>query len=151
MKNKLFFGASVLLCVLLAAWAYRTYAVRNLSYTFYLETAPADPRALLSGDYMALSYAFERAAERKDAVLCAVQKSGADASVTGAVLELNVAGEECITVPYKKRRYRVPHQFYFQEGTGHKYTNARYAVVRRVGKNALSIIGLADENLHLIK
>lgn len=151
MRNKLFFIVSALLCVGLAGWAYHTYAAQKLAYTFYLETAPADPRALLSGDYMQLGYAFEWEADRKDAVLCAVQKTGADGSVTQGVWTLNAPGDECIRIAYKDGRHRVPHQFYFQEGTGKKYASARYAAVKKIGKDKLSVVGMADENLRLIK
>ncbi len=151
MRNKLFFVFSALLCLGLAGWAYRTHAAQKLAYTFYLETAPADPRALLSGDYMQLRYAFEWEARQKDAVLCAVQKTGADGAVTQGVLTLNAAGDECVRIAYKNGRHRVPHQFYFQEGAGKKYEAARYAAVRKIGKDRLSVVGLADENLRLIK
>lgn len=151
MRNKLFFVCVALLCLGMAGWTYRTYAAQKLAYTFYLETVPADPRALFSGDYMDLSYAFERASARKDAVLCVVQKSGADGSVTQGVLTLNAAGDECVRIACKNGRHRVPHQFYFQEGTGKKYEAARYAAVKKIGKDGLSVVGLADENLRLIK
>lgn len=157
MRGKIFFCVCVLLCGALAVSAWMTYRVRALSYTFYLETAPADPRALLMGDYMQLAYAFEREASGKEAVLCAVQetrecKAGELQEITQAgVLKLNAPDEECVVIPYEHGRYRVPHQFYFQEGTGRKYANARYAAVRKIGKNTLSVVGLTDENFNWIK
>ena len=157
MRGKIFFCVCVLLCGALAVSAWMTYRVRALSYTFYLETAPADPRALLMGDYMRLSYAFENKAESKDAKLCAAaetreRKNGELQEITQAgVLKLNADGDECITVRYEHGRYRVPHQFFFQEGTGKKYQNARYAAVRKIGKDTLSVVGLTDENFNWIK
>lgn len=156
MRGKIFFGVCVLLCGALAVSAWMTYRVRALSYTFYLETAPVDPRALLMGDYMQLRYAFENKAENKEAKLCAVQetrerKAGELQEITQAgVLTLNAAGTECVVIPYEYGRYRVPHQFFFQEGTGQKYQNARYAAVKKIGKNTLSVVGLADENFNWI-
>ena len=156
MRNKLFFIISALLCLGMAGWTYRTYAAQKLAYTFYLEMAPADPRALLSGDYMQLRYAFENKAENKEAKLCAVQKTrerkaGELQEITQAgVLTLNAEGTECVVIPYEYGRYRVPHQFFFQEGTGQKYQNARYAAVKKIGKNTLSVVGLADENFNWI-
>lgn len=151
MRNKLFFIFSALLCLGLAGWAYRTHAAQKLAYTFYLEMAPVDPRALLAGDYMNLSYAFERLAKGEDAELCAVQTAGKDGSVIQGVLTLNAPRTECVRIAYKNGRYRAPHQFYFQEGTGKKYEAARYAAVRQIGKNTFSVVGLADENLRLIQ
>lgn len=156
MRNKLFFIISALLCLGMAGWTYRTYAAQKLAYTFYLEMAPADPRALLSGDYMQLRYAFENEAEKEEAKLCAVQetrerKAGELQEITQVgVLKLNEGGNECVFIPYKHGRYRVPHQFYFQEGKGDKYANARYAAVRKIGKNTLSVVALADENFNWI-
>lgn len=151
MRNKLFFIFSALLCLGLAGWAYRTHAAQKLAYTFYLEMAPVDPRALLAGDYMRLSYAFEWGAKDKDAVLCAVQTAGADGSVTQGVLRLDAPGTECVRIAYKNGYYRVPHQFYFQEGTGKKYEAARYAAVKQISKNMFSVVGLADENFRPLK
>lgn len=156
MRGKIFFFVCVVLCVVLAVTAWTTNRLRHLAYTVYLETAPADPRALLMGDYMRLSYAFENAAQQQDAKLCAVQqtrerKDGELQEITSAgVLTLNAGGEECVTIRYEHGRYRVPHQFFFQEGTGKKYENARYAAVRRIGKDTLSVVGLADENFNWI-
>ncbi len=157
MRGKIFFCVCILLCGGLALSAWMTYRVRALSYTFYLETAPADPRALLMGDYMQLAYAFENEAESKDAKLCAAaetreRKNGELQEITQAgVLKLNADGDECVTVRYEHGRYRVPHQFFFQEGTGKKYQNARYAAVRKIGKDTLSVVGLTDENFNWIK
>lgn len=157
MRGKIFFCMCILLGGALAVSAWMTYRVRALSYTFYLETAPADPRALLMGDYMRLAYAFENEAKRQDATLCAAaetreRKNGELQEITQAgVLKLNTESDECITVRYEHGRYRVPHQFFFQEGTGSKYANARYAAVRKIGKDTLSVVGLTDENFNWIK
>lgn len=157
MRGKIFFFACVLLCGVLAASAWMTNTRHHLAYTVYLEMAPADPRALLMGDYMRLSYAFEDEAQYKDAKLCAVQQTrkrtnGELQEITSAgVLTLNAEGDECVTLRFEHDRYRVPHQFFFQEGTGKKYENARYAAVRRIGKDTLSVVGLADENFNWIK
>lgn len=157
MRGKLFFIACVLLCAGLSVSAWMTNARRHLAYTVYLEITPFDPRALFVGDYMRLAYAFENKAQQKDAKLCAIQqtrerKNGELQEITSAgVLTLNAEGEECVTLRYEYGRYRVPHQFFFQEGTGQKYENARYAAVRRIGKDTLSVVGLADENFNWIK
>lgn len=158
MRGKIFFLVCVFLCAALAGSAWITQVRRKMAYTVYLETVPADPRALLMGDYMALRFAFENKAERKDVKLCAVQKTvetgekdGIKQVISAGVLELNAEGDECVTVRYEHGRYRVPHQFFFREGTGKKYEKARYAVVRRIGKDTLSIVALADENFNWIK
>lgn len=157
MRGKIFFCVCLLLCGALAVCAWMTHRMRALSDTFYLEMVPADPRALLMGDYMRLAYAFENKAERKDAKLCVVQetrerKEGERQEITQVgVLKLNAEGAACITVRYEHGRYRVPHQFFFQEGTGNKYANARYAAVRKIGKNTLSVVGLTDKNFNWMK
>lgn len=156
MRGKIFCCVCLLVCGVLAANAWMTYRVRALSHTFYLETAPADPRALLMGDYMQLRYAFENASEKEDAKLCAVRETrerSADElkeTAQADVLKLNAAGDACIVIPYEHGRYRVPHQFFFQEGTGNKYAGARYVAVRKIGKDTLSVVGLTDENLNWI-
>ncbi len=157
MRGKIFFVVCVLLCGVLAGSAWMTQVRRKMAYTFYLETAPVDPRAFMMGDYMRLSYAFENEAGGKDATLCAApetreKQAGELREITQAgVLKLNAKGEECVTIRYKHRRYRVPHQFFFQEGTGKKYERARYAAVRKIGKDTLSVVGLTDENFNWIE
>ncbi len=157
MRGKIFFIVCVLLCAVLAGAAWMTRQKRHMAYTFYLEMAPVDPRSFMMGDYMRLSYAFENEAGRKDASLCAVsetreKQSGELWEITQAgVLKLNATGEECVTIRYKHGRYRVPHQFFFQEGTGKKFEKARYAAVRKIGRDTLSVVGLTDENFNWIK
>lgn len=146
MRAKIFLGAACLLTVLLGGYAYYTQAARQNAPVFYFEMAPVDPRAMLSGDYMALSYELENAARadlrgRGTLTFYAAPNSVVQAGNT----------KRPVKIAYHGRRFKLPHQFYFQEGTGQKYENAAYAQMRRLPGGRFLIDALTDENFNEIK
>ena len=60
MRNKLLLFYTLLLGLCFGGYAaYTQHALKN-AQTFYLQMAPLDPLALLSGEYMQINYAFEQ-------------------------------------------------------------------------------------------
>ncbi len=59
MRAKLFFFCTCLLAGGLGGYAVSTHRAVSSARTVYFKTVPADPRALLVGDYMILSYEVE--------------------------------------------------------------------------------------------
>ena len=60
MRNKLLLFYTLLLVLCFGGYAaYTQHALKN-AQTFYLQMAPLDPLALLSGEYMQINYAFEQ-------------------------------------------------------------------------------------------
>lgn len=132
----------------------------------YLQLAPVDPRSLMQGDYMALRFALA------DAIRGALPKSEdsrsrrrlAD-SANGAVVvvldERNIAtfqrihGDEPLASGEILLRFRVRHgtvkfatnAFFFQEGTGTVYEEARYGQFRVNAAGEPLLVALHDEDL----
>ena len=141
MRGKIFFFVTLCMIALLAGQAYHTFWVREKSPTVYAEMAPVEPRALLFGDYMEVGYAFEGPSDKKDVVLYLNERN---------ILQQKETAGEKFLVKFEQGRYRIPHQYFFQEGHAQKYENARYAALKKIGKNTFSLVGLTDENLNLI-
>ena|SRR5688500_12069000 len=122
----------------------------------YLELAPVDPRSLMQGDYMALRFklasdalAAARGAAAPDGHIVAAR----DARGIAAYRRLHdgkaVAADELLL------RYRVRYDelkfatnaFFFQEGSGARYEQARYGEFRVAPDGELLLTGLRGKDL----
>lgn len=142
MRAKLFFLCACVLTGILGGYALYTQRALKTADTVYFKIAPVDPRALFSGDYMTLAYDFEgnEGNKKKDLTLHLNQQQVATLQAEGKPLTVRASGT----------RYRLPHQFYFQEGTGKKYENAVYAQAAVLGNGSILLTGLTDENFNLL-
>ena len=118
----------------------------------YLELAPVDPRSLMQGDYMALRF---RLAESVPA------KSAADGHVVAALDARGIATYRRLQEgkPVESNevllRYRVrdgqlkfaTNAFFFEEGTGTRYEQARYGEFRVAPDGELLLTGLRGKDL----
>ena len=123
-----------------------------------LELAPVDPRSLMQGDYMRLTWALEREPIRLTEPAGAVVL-GLDERRVGRFRRLAGWG----TPEADERVFRVrrspsddgamvePHSFLFEEGRADLYAKARYGVFRvdRDGRHLL--VGLADAEARRIE
>lgn len=124
----------------------------------YLELAPVDPRSLIQGDYMTLTYSIERDANLADVGIR--DRGQIIVSFTEQVAhferlylsEIPLADNEIVVNFYSTNgRVRVGvDSFFFQEGQADIYSNARYAEVRILDDGGVMLINLADENLQTI-
>lgn len=139
MRAKLFFFCACLLAGGLGGYAFSTHRAIASARTVYFKTVPADPRALLTGDYMLLSYEVEGS------------RWGHKQPLTVYIGPDNIARKEGpgepLVIQASALRYRLPHQFYFQEGTGKQYENAAYAQMALLPNGSFLIKALTDENL----
>lgn len=139
MRAKLFFFCACLLAGVLGGYAWNTHRVLSYARIVYFKIAPVDPRALLAGDYMTLTYEVEGS------------RWGHKQPLTVYIGPDHIARKEGPGVPLviKARglRYRLPHQFYFQEGTGKQYEKAAYAKMALLPDGSFLIRRLTDENL----
>lgn len=143
MRAKLFFFCACLLAGGLGGYAVSTQRALASARVVYFKTAPVDPRALLSGDYMELSYDFEvNRPWEKDGPLTLYTDERGIARTEGPGMPLTLAAHFL--------RYRVPHQFYFQEGTGKKYENAAYAKAAVLPGGSILLLALTDEDLNVL-
>lgn len=159
MRAKWFFLLSCVLAGFLGGYALNTQRALQTARTVYLKIEPFDPRALLSGDYMQLNYDFERPYLAKQGQPLVLQVGENDVLSLPAVegkealaAQANTPQKQPQTVSIKTLgpSYRVPHQFYFQEGTGKKYENAAYAKAAVLPNGSLLLVGLTDENFNLL-
>lgn len=123
-----------------------------------LKLAPVDPRSLMQGDYMRLNY------EITDGVkLDSITKRGFcvvkfdSINITKKVrFQENVTplNDDEFLINYTQSDWNInigAESYFFQEGEGEKFENAKYGGVKIDDKGNSLLVGLYDENLNLIK
>jgi len=132
----------------------------------YLKLAPVDPRSLMQGDYMALDYEVARAALR-----ALPDTAGDRNSATGLqphdgrivvlldnrsiasfarIEDQHPLAENEFLLRYRVRNGRVKfatNAFFVQEGTAHRFQDARYGMFRAGPDGELLLTGLCDDSL----
>ncbi|SHG57730.1 GDYXXLXY domain-containing protein [Flagellimonas flava] len=124
-----------------------------------LELAPVDPRSLIQGDYMRLSYAISREVD-----FDSISKNGfcilqlhQNGTVDSFRLQegLDPLSESEYPIRYTKARWNSinigAESYFFQEGQAEKYENAKYGGIKVDGKGNSLLFGLYDEHLNLIE
>ena len=125
----------------------------------YLELAPVDPRSLMQGDYMALR--FKLADDIRQALPTVQYRITAqDGEVIVTVAPNHVAsykalyqgqslGSDELRVQYRVRNGQVKlatNAFFFEEGQGKAYQNARYGEFR-VSNGEVLLVNMYDKDL----
>lgn len=121
----------------------------------YLELAPVDPRSLMQGDYMRLRYAVSTRSYSLDRGYIVLW---IDANNVGQfsriVTDVNTPLDNNeILLKYHKAGSRIvigAESFFFEEGQGRTFNNARYGEIRIGDKGDIVLFGLRDENLNLL-
>ncbi len=142
MRAKLFFFVVCILTGILGGYAWSTQRALPSARVVYFKIEPVDPRALLVGDYMRLSYDFEGERWEKKQQLTLYAEPNGVARKEGPGEPLHIKAHN--------RTYRVPHQYYFEEGTGTKYENAAYAKAAVLPNGAILILNLTDEKFNVL-
>lgn len=148
------FGGLVLVLAVVNASIAGKERLRASGDVVLLELAPRDPRSLMQGDYMVLTYAIERALEdalppeapaRGTAVVKLDEHRVATfARIDGQGRPLG-PGEHRLRYRRHKGRVRVgPDAFFFQEGQGENYAGARYGELRVAEDGTALLVGLRD-------
>lgn len=140
----------------------------------YLELAPVDPRSLMQGDYMALSFGIASGAWR---ALEGVQSPGvrrpagkrdlatADGRIVAELDSRSVArfrrldggtplAPDEILLRYRVRAGQIKfatNAFFFQEGAAKRYEGARYGEFRVAPDGELLLTGLRDQDLQPLR
>ncbi len=130
--------------------------------TVCLALAPVDPRSLMQGDYMALRYALADTL-RKDLdtrgvrgntdgqILLHIEHNCTATYVAPFVGQTLQPGD--LILRYRQRNGHIKiatNAFFFQEGTGHVYTKARYGVFRVNADGEPLLTGLKDAHLRTL-
>ncbi len=124
----------------------------------FLELAPADPRALIQGDYMTLRYKIAREIERDDLpsrgrLILTLDDQNI---VQAARLETepsDLAAHER-RLNYRQRDGQVylgAESFFFQEGQASLYAEARYAELRLSPNGTSILVGLWGPELESLE
>ncbi|MCL6266608.1 GDYXXLXY domain-containing protein [Flagellimonas myxillae] len=124
-----------------------------------LELAPVDPRSLIQGDYMRLRYGISG-----DIDYDSITKTGfcvvtlnADNTVDQFRIQEKKSPLEANEhlINYTKKRWNDinigAESYFFQEGEGEKYENAKYGGVKVDGNGNSLLVGLYDEDKNLIE
>jgi len=126
--------------------------------TVLLDLRPADPRALMMGDFMALRYAEERPMNLPDDLAPSGQFIlTLDENKVGRFSRLadeNPLSDSEVRINYIKQRWGVTFgapRYYFQNGTAKTYEEADYGIFKIAPSGRAILVGLADENFKKIE
>jgi len=123
-----------------------------------LRLAPVDPRSLMQGDYMRLDYALTRALPKPVAVGPRTQPVRLLLDAQGIATAIEPAGDEAAAGEARMvlrrdgtRQWRLGSDaYFFQEGTGHLYAQARFGEYRVEASGESVLVALRDEKLQRI-
>ncbi len=126
--------------------------------TVLLDLRPADPRALMMGDFMALRYTQEISGSiPKDVPPSGQFVLSLDENKVGTFSRLSAnknlaANEICINYIRRKRgvTFGAP-RYYFQNGTAETYENADYGIFKVAPSGRAILVGLANESFEEIQ
>lgn len=132
--------------------------IRETGQTVLLDLRPADPRALMMGDFMALRYAeeaprgfFMDIAPKGQFVL------KLDENKIGTFVRVDdgsTLAEGEFKINYIKQRRGVTFgapRYYFQNGTAETYEAGEYGIFKVAPSGRAILVGLADENFKRIE
>lgn len=125
--------------------------------TVLLELVPVDPRSLMQGDYMALRFAMaaairEQLADSNDTLNghVIVQLDGKKRARLVALDQQQALLPGQLRLQFRLRNGQVKfatNAFFFQEGTGNLYEQAKYGLFRVGSKGQLLLTHLLDAEL----
>ncbi len=159
MRNKLLLAWIVVLLLILNGLVAQKELVLNGAEKMLLQLAPVDPRSLMQGDYMALDYAMPRnikvglfdEAPRKGKLVITLDEQKVAKFVRLYRGEVLKEGEYLLNYRKRGRRWRntikiATDSYFFQEGTGKHFTDARYGEFRLADSGVCVLVGLVSED-----
>ena len=145
---------SVAVLVVLNGMIWQKERLIDSGQTMYLKLAPVDPRSLIQGDYMRLSYAMadkigEARAERQTSGRVVVRLD--DRKVAEFVRVYRGGelgdGERLLRWKYRSRIAIGANAYYFEEGQAEAFESADYGEVVVAPNGATVLVGLRDAKL----
>ncbi|MFN5361374.1 MAG: GDYXXLXY domain-containing protein [Sediminibacterium sp.] len=118
----------------------------------YFHLAPVDPRSLMQGDYMRLSFAVLDSVQNKEALpkrgYCLFY-TDSNGVVTGARFQKDDtsihAGEQLLKYTTNFEGIQIgAESYFFQEGKADRYSNAAYGLIKVDKKGNSLLVGLCD-------
>lgn len=124
-----------------------------------LALAPVDPRSLMQGDYMALRYNISTDLPETDFLsrgycVIKIDSAGVATKVRLQKDKTPLQANEYLISYHSPNKWSVnigAESFFFQEGEGEKYEQAKYGALKIDGEGNNLLIGLYDQNLKQIK
>lgn len=126
---------------------------------FLLQLAPVDPRSLMQGDYMRLNYkeaSSDLPDKQTDTRGYAILRT--DSNQVGEIVRLQNTLEPVndneLVIRYKiinRRLFLGAESFFFEEGQDTLYQKAVYGGLKVDDKGQSLLVGLYDEDFHLIQ
>ena len=164
MQNpRILIGWSLLLLLILNGLVMQKELLLLKGQRLLLELAPVDPRSLMQGDYMALDYALSgtidetliKAASYKGHLVIELDGNGVGRFVRFYKGETLKDQEKLLVYRRRGTRFRgrlkiATDSFFFQEGTGKRYEQAKYGVFKLSPKGECVLRGLAGEDRKII-
>jgi uncharacterized membrane-anchored protein len=156
--------ASVLVALVMAGRAVLGFeGVYRSGQDFYLAMRPVDPRSLMQGDFMALGYEADgprdlataegeaEPARRRWAILSLDARRIASLVGYASQTPRLEAGQVALRVDdWGSRTLIEPRSYFFQEGQGAVFADARFVVFRYRDPAAPLLYGLASETLEIL-
>jgi uncharacterized membrane-anchored protein len=148
-------GASALVALLLgSAVAYEKEAAIRTGRTLFVELRPVDPRSVMQGDYMNLSFGLPQRyhGEEMEAVpriVAQVEANGVAQLVRYYDGHSRLEGNEMLLKTRIKDQALIlgSDAFFFAEGEGARYQSARYGEFRVGADGQMHLVGLRDAQL----
>lgn len=121
------------------------------------DLAPADPRSLIQGDYMTLSYAVAQNWETdtlpKNGYIVVTKDSNGVAQKERLQAETRPVspGEYLVNYTASQRQLNIgAESYFFEEGQAARFETARYGGIRVDGEGNSLLVGLYGEDLQLL-
>ncbi|MBW3595641.1 MAG: GDYXXLXY domain-containing protein [Planctomycetes bacterium] len=133
----------------------RKEAAIRTGLTMYLELAPRDPRSLMQGDYMVLNHEIEREPlpgrgdARRGRLVVRLDESGVARFVRIHRGEPLAPDEHLLRFRWRNGLRVGANSFFFQEGHGARYANARYGEYKVAETGESVLVGLRNADLSL--
>jgi uncharacterized membrane-anchored protein len=156
MKKLIFIASTLFIFIVFNYAIFQKEQLKSDGEIVLLELAPVDPRSLMQGDYMRLSYNIERIHNTQPPRNKGFIVLGLDNNNVGTFKGFYEGGDlakDEKLFSYDGTSYTLgikPDSFMFQEGHGKMYERARYGVFKIDGKGSQILIGLADDKMNLI-
>lgn len=119
-----------------------------LGQVIYVQLTPVDPRSLLQGDYMQLGYNLhlqaDKSSRRYEKALAFIELN--DRNVVIQTSWQKSAKSQPLWLSYNRNWQPAADSFFFAEGLGACYEQARFAKLSLYQKHAV-LLDLVDENL----
>ena len=130
--------------------AHKEATIRN-GTTMHVELAPRDPRSLMQGDYMALRYqlnAVERPVDRRGKFVVRLNENKVAQFIRVYDGEELSKDEHLLRYTRGSRGTRIgTDSFFFQEGHGKHFANARYGELKVSRSGESVLVGLRNTDL----